>query len=77
MRYIQADIAGKGKALLKKKDGSQSIVLLAYTPEGSSKQENERLIDKLTNVYLEYLQRIGEDRPEGKEEGKNDSGTKS
>ncbi|WP_141709530.1 hypothetical protein, partial [Eisenbergiella tayi] len=67
MRYIQADIAGKGKALLKKKDGSQSIVLLAYTPEGSSKQENERLIDKLTNVYLEYLQRIGEDRQEGKE----------
>nr|WP_308626164.1 hypothetical protein [uncultured Eisenbergiella sp.] len=77
MRYIQADIAGKGKALLKKKDGSQSIVLLAYTPEGSSKQENERLIDKLTNVYLEYLQRIGEDRQEGKEKGKNDRGTKS
>lgn len=64
MKYIKTDIAQKGKALLRKEKDSCCIVLLAYTPKHSTEKEDERLIDKLTEVYLKYMQRIGEGNSE-------------
>lgn len=68
MKYIKADLIGKGRALLKKKDKSYSIVLLAYTPPYSTGKEDEHLIDNLTNVYLDYLSRIEAEKQEEEKE---------
>lgn len=77
MKYIKADLTGKGRALLKKKDKSYSIVLLAYTPPYSTEKENDHLIDNLTNVYLDYLSRIEADKQEEeKEVAKDEHGAK-
>lgn len=77
MKYIKADLTGKGRALLKKKDKSYSIVLLAYTPPYSTGKEDEHLIDNLTNVYMDYLSRIEADKQEEeKEVAKDEHGAK-
>lgn len=61
MKYIKTNIAHKGKALLRKEKDTCSILLLAYTPKHSTEKEDRRLIDKLTEVYLKYIDRIGEE----------------
>lgn len=67
MKYIKTEIVGKGKALMKQDDKGYYIVLLVSTPKNSTEEENERLIDRLSFEYLEYLQRIGEDSKEKRE----------
>ena len=64
MKYIKTNIAHKGKALLRKEKDTCSILLLAYTPKHSTEKEDRRLIDKLTEVYLKYMDRIGEENSE-------------
>lgn len=77
MKYIKAALTGKGRALLKKKDKSYSIVLLAYTPPYSTEKENDHLIGNLTNVYMDYLSRIEADtQEEEKEVAKDEHGAK-
>lgn len=68
MKYIKADLSGKGRALMGKKDKSYTLFLIALTSPYSTKKEDDYLIDNLTNVYLDYLSRIGADKQEEEKE---------